>query len=647
MALISYHDLQGLRELWHHLNSKLFRRLEPSQAGTISKLEAGVLKLYAINCVQNKNPDKLKEFFDKMSSELQGQSDWKEWFALPFLPNPETNPSFANFFARHWQDTLLLSLHNFLAIIFASLAPPKLADYHNSTSKIKRLREENDAMRQSLLKFHYNQAPGKLPPLDIPRPNDVMDDFYIIASQDHAGKEAATENQAKGLKGFLRNITGGGGGNSSQASSLIDRNQLRSSSSRSRTPSSSSQSSQLVPSASSKSHAPVKRISATSLSSLGKSYQTKTAVTEAENTSKNEHKLAYLLLGQEEYLEHHSEVTQCRFSASGFTIASSDVDGVVKIWSASPGQPQTLATFVSQSGVSALDWFPNSERKLIFGTMSGSVRICDKEERKFAHEFNVFNSENQSHASLEENHCIKQLTCHHSNLVAIATESKSEGGALMLYDLNAMKMLEKDIMSKTSLSCSVEDTITVNSCVFNHNAQMIIAGSTDGKIRIFDLRKRDVISSWSLDSPALTVQMSSDETSIYALSSEGSFSAWSFIQTSQKLFGANVEDNYFKNRDHYPRAAWGKQFAFAGDGKHLLVCSSNGGVIYEVDGNAPTMASVSSSKELEESKLSKVLGLKGHKRHATCTDWSVSNDCGPCVTAGFDGQIRISTLLSQ
>ena len=42
----------------------------------------------------------------------------------------------------------------------------------------------------------------KLPPLDIPRPNDVMDDFYIIASHElHASNTAATENHTKGLKG--------------------------------------------------------------------------------------------------------------------------------------------------------------------------------------------------------------------------------------------------------------------------------------------------------------------------------------------------------------------------------------------------------------------------------------------------------------
>ena len=158
MSLISSHDLQGLRDLWQHLNSRLFRRLDPTQTGAVGRLEAGVLKLYVVNCVQNKNPEKVKEFFEKMSAELHGQLDWKEWFALPFLPNPESNPTFVNYFSRHWQDSLMLSLHNFLAIVFASLPPPKLADYHASSSKIKRLREENDAMRQTLLKHHYSKA---------------------------------------------------------------------------------------------------------------------------------------------------------------------------------------------------------------------------------------------------------------------------------------------------------------------------------------------------------------------------------------------------------------------------------------------------------------------------------------------------------
>lgn len=63
LSLISTHDLQGLRDLWQHLNSRLFRRLDPTQTGAVGRLEAGVLKLYVVNCVQNKNPEKVKEFF--------------------------------------------------------------------------------------------------------------------------------------------------------------------------------------------------------------------------------------------------------------------------------------------------------------------------------------------------------------------------------------------------------------------------------------------------------------------------------------------------------------------------------------------------------------------------------------------------------
>ena len=128
LNLISNHDLQGLRDLWQHLNSRLFRRLDSTQTGAVSRLESGVLKLYVVNCVQTRNTEKLKEFFEKLSSELQGQSEWKEWFALPFLTNPESNPAFLNYFSRNWQDSLMLSLHNFLAIIFASLPPPKLGN---------------------------------------------------------------------------------------------------------------------------------------------------------------------------------------------------------------------------------------------------------------------------------------------------------------------------------------------------------------------------------------------------------------------------------------------------------------------------------------------------------------------------------------
>ena len=207
---------------------------------------------------------------------------------------------------------------------------------------------------------------------------------------------------------------------------------------------------------------------------------------------------------------------------------------------------------VSQAGVSALDWLPHSDRKLVYGTTTGTVRICDIDERKFVHEFSINEDIN------EPPHFIKQISCSsNGNLCAIASEAHPENGKLMLYDLKATKSMEPNLTH--SLSNSLNQT-SVTTCVFNHNAQMIITGNSDGKVRIFDLRKRDCISSWSLtekSDPILTLQMSSDETCIYALSSEGQFSAWSFIQTSQKIFDTKIDDPYF-NSDLYGRSCYGK-----------------------------------------------------------------------------------------
>ena len=90
-------------------------------------------RLYLVNCIQTKRPEKAREFFERLGGELQGSSDWKEWFALPFVPNPETNPAFAGYFSRQWQDTLMLTLFNFMSIVYASLPPPRLADYRKGS----------------------------------------------------------------------------------------------------------------------------------------------------------------------------------------------------------------------------------------------------------------------------------------------------------------------------------------------------------------------------------------------------------------------------------------------------------------------------------------------------------------------------------
>lgn len=47
----------------------------------VRKLENSVLKLYLVNAVTNNKPDKVTEFFSRLTPDLQGQVEWKDWFS--------------------------------------------------------------------------------------------------------------------------------------------------------------------------------------------------------------------------------------------------------------------------------------------------------------------------------------------------------------------------------------------------------------------------------------------------------------------------------------------------------------------------------------------------------------------------------------
>uniref|UniRef100_A0A673MR56 WD repeat-containing protein 91 n=1 Tax=Sinocyclocheilus rhinocerous TaxID=307959 RepID=A0A673MR56_9TELE len=114
--LIQSFDLTGLKEYWTYLDRRLFSRLEDVYRPTVNKLRTSLYRFYIIHTVQN--TEKTQEFFLKQVLELQAQPEWRDWFALPFIPAPEQNPSFSPYFSRQWADTFLVSLHNFLSVLF-------------------------------------------------------------------------------------------------------------------------------------------------------------------------------------------------------------------------------------------------------------------------------------------------------------------------------------------------------------------------------------------------------------------------------------------------------------------------------------------------------------------------------------------------
>uniref|UniRef100_A0A673HFP9 WD repeat-containing protein 91 n=1 Tax=Sinocyclocheilus rhinocerous TaxID=307959 RepID=A0A673HFP9_9TELE len=158
--LIQSYDLTGLKEYWAYLDRRLFSRLEDVYRPTVNKLRTSLYRFYLIHTVQMKNTEKTQEFFLKQVLELQAQPEWRDWFALPFIPAPEQNPSFSPYFSRQWADTFLVSLHNFLSVLFQSSPQPVLLSFDSEVQRIKTVQEENEELRQMVRSSLFSSSVG-------------------------------------------------------------------------------------------------------------------------------------------------------------------------------------------------------------------------------------------------------------------------------------------------------------------------------------------------------------------------------------------------------------------------------------------------------------------------------------------------------
>ena len=105
--------------------------------------------------------------------------------------------------------------NSFLKAKFVTLSLKRHIPHRSSATKIRRLREENESLRLKIEEYkssgsgteHQRLSPQVQMPPEVFPPEDVFDDFAIIAMQE---APAAKEDAGKSLKSFLRNITGGG-----------------------------------------------------------------------------------------------------------------------------------------------------------------------------------------------------------------------------------------------------------------------------------------------------------------------------------------------------------------------------------------------------------------------------------------------------
>uniref|UniRef100_A0A8C9VPG1 WD repeat-containing protein 91 n=1 Tax=Scleropages formosus TaxID=113540 RepID=A0A8C9VPG1_SCLFO len=601
---IQAYDLSALKEYWGYLDRRLFCRLEDVYRPTVNKLRTSLFRYYLVHTVQSNRIEKTQEFFHKQGLELQGHAEWRDWFILPFIQSPEQNPVFSPYFTRQWADTFLVSLHNFLSVLFqqrnalTNSPHPVLLSFDAEVQRTISLQEENEQLRQMLfalqveprMKKDEEIVHHKLPPYV-----QNMDRLEYLGDQPpiHSRQRRYQDHEKERKELFSKPLTQKGESTDTepQPEGAADTPDV---------PSSQVQ-----------------------------------AVAEGAGLVEQ----PFIKLSQEEYGEHHSSIMHCRVDCSGRRVASLDVDGVIKVWSFNP-MMQTKATIMSKSPLLSLEWATKPDRLLLLGSGVGTVRLYDTEAKKNLYELAV----EEGYPRILSLACSPSGTSFVCSAAAHAARSGSllEGanrpvapvlGKLLLWDTKTVKQ---------QLQFSLEPgPVAINCTAFNHNGNLLVTGAADGVIRLFDMQHYESAMSWKAhDGEVYSVEFSYDENTVFSIGEDGKFIQWNIHRSGvkqseyslpQDATGPFVLSGYSGYRQvQVPR---GRLFAFDSEGQHVLTCSSTGGLIYRLNEG--------------ESGLESILSLGGHKAPVVTVDWCSAVDCGTCLTASMDGKIKLSTLLAQ
>lgn len=125
---------------------------------TAFSLETRLKKYYLVYCVQNSRTDKIVAFFEENGELFANDPDWKDWFMIPFLKNPDTVPQLEPYFKKTWSEMLQISCFNFISTVFMS-TPENLPDIlkwidndavYSMRKRVEDLTNENNALRKRI-----------------------------------------------------------------------------------------------------------------------------------------------------------------------------------------------------------------------------------------------------------------------------------------------------------------------------------------------------------------------------------------------------------------------------------------------------------------------------------------------------------------
>ncbi|CAN6304887.1 unnamed protein product [Urochloa humidicola] len=544
---------------------------------TLVKLELSVLRYYVINALKSGRQDKVVEFFGERGNYLmQKREDWLAWFAIPYIKNPSFDLQFRVYFSKEWLDTLVLSFRNFLSGIFNDTRIPALLRISTEKNTIKSLKND------------IKQLNNKLAEL-----------------------QASLEAKEDEISQLRRSCNGSGYGNKKLVGTSTAGVPLEQEMSENYEESSSSSS--MIQGIDSRSSCSVK-----SSKRGGKFHETsEISHTEDEQVLVTEEDFPEVKVDfQETFLGHNSSISQCRFSASGSNIASSSIDGTVRIWTYDSSTPSSKnATIYCGAEVSALSWECRSDRLLLIGTANGGIKAWNADAKRVVCDLNTS----------RDFPSILDLKCSPVEPVFVsAAASRRHGSSIFertgFANLTVWHMKTWKPLTVLPLG---EDPPAITSLCFNHNGKILAASATDGMIHMFDMSAGLQITGWPAhDSPVSSVLFGPAETSIFSLGSDGKIFEWSLHNQGQILWSRDC--SRFCNPESFNKRM--HEIALDSNGKRLLVTSGLvRAPIYQVQGHESGLRTLP------------------HSSSITSVDWHPTLPV--YITGSADHSVRVTSIL--
>eukprot|EP01122_Echinamoeba_exundans_P014203 TRINITY_DN6385_c0_g1_i1.p1 TRINITY_DN6385_c0_g1~~TRINITY_DN6385_c0_g1_i1.p1 ORF type:complete len:741 (+),score=104.64 TRINITY_DN6385_c0_g1_i1:160-2382(+) len=622
------YNINEMKDLWDYLNTSFFTKLEDEQAQTVQKLELSLKRYYVVFCIQTGKTDKALEFFQVLSSELSTNRHWKHWFVLPYLKNPEQDPTFRVFFNKLWVETFSLSLHNFLSTVFRTMPLPRLLNFNVERNlrralegNILALKQENEALRSNLHNLRRemervkaswptvtpvsntqtsssaaSQAPNTSgnaseanltspmkPTLSVdgsktPPPSSNTTNAIASGNSSLAGSQQMQNQPGQGTTGPSSDPLPAGGSQPSSAGSASSgqtpqpgsgyvsfndkkkpnsdgisfptlregANTLKSFfTGKKKTKEDGSK-----PESSSAVRATSPNIAPLSETPPSPSLVRQQSVADTGVRSRDEApKPVPLVISRSESFSASGAITSCKFSPDGTYMACGTAAGNVRIWPLSMQAAKNSATIYGSSEILSLEWETKTGKLLLCGTGDAKIKV-----------WSVGGDRVIGDLQLPSGYArVRKIACNPvDQSFACAATSQSDpktGGALFTWNLRTLQPINK-----------IDLQITVNCFAYNHNGTMMIAGCSDGTVRLLDMSNMTPIVVWKAhNEPVLNVNFSTDETTIYTLGADSQLLRWSVHSPGKVLKQYQYEG--------LPDKAQLADIAFEADGRYFIVPS--------------------------------------------------------------------------